>query len=354
MDTLGLNIDQTPLARKMSAQLGLMRGPVFDSMFLFIPLGLCFFAYYAIEYGTWFTVGKGYGTMAWLILIYSSYFSTGHAMSTFSRVVWNKESLKKYHWLLAATPLAIAGVLYVVTTAYGVAFIMTTYFILQWFHYVRQGYGLSQVYRHKSQLNDPPWLHQAVIYGLPLWGVLHRMTTPELNYLFNTIYTLPAVKGVVLPVAVLSCMAIVYWLWRRAVDISKGKPVWGYTLFVISHLLVFYCAFIYIEDATIGWIGSAFWHATQYLFFVWHFNRRQAENKGKFTNYFQYVALSSLIFVPSFMYFGHYMTQGWVWVQANLGLTSAAIVALNLAFLYNHYLADALLWRRQKASLKNP
>ena len=353
MGTLRFRIDQTPQAEQMRKQLGLMRGPVFDSMFLFIPFGLCFFTYYAIEYGTGILFGRGGGTMAWFILIYSSYFSAGHAMSTFSRVLWNKESLKKYHWLLAATPLAIAGVLYVITSVYGVAFIMTTYFILQWFHYVRQGYGLSQVYRHTSQINDPLWLPQAIIYGLPLWGLLHRMTTPELTYLFNNIYTLPELRFLVMPVAILSCMAIIYWLWQRAVDIYRGRPIWGYTIFVITHLLVFYCAFIYIEDATIGWIGSAFWHATQYLFFVWHFNRRQAEKKGKFTNYFQYVAVSSLIFIPGFMYFGHYMTQGWVWVQGNLGLTSATIVALNLAFLYNHYLADALLWRRQKAHSKN-
>lgn len=335
------HFDQTAFAAAAKAKLGLMRGPVFDGLFIFAPLLLCLWVYHQ-------TLIKVTEPATWLIAIYASYFSTGHAMSTFSRVLWNKDSLKRYHWLLIATPAVIATLLYFLINAYGIAFMMTTYFVLQWFHYVRQGYGLSQVYRHLNKIADPNWLHQSVIYSLPVWGVLHRMTTADQTYLYSPIYTLPKLDILVWPAMGFSLVVIALWLLRRARDIWQGKPVWGYTLFVLSHLVVFYLAFIYIDDATLGWLGSAFWHATQYLFFVWHYNRRQAETAGGFSNWFQYVAISTIVFVPAFLYFGDFMTNSWAWVQQNLQLAATTGIALNLAFLYNHYLADAILWRSQK------
>lgn len=344
MDKFLFSIDQTALGQNMRQKLGLMRGPWFDSLFIFVPLALCFIAYHFLFSHSFMAAG-GLGTV---ILIYSAYFSTGHAMSTFSRVIWNKESFKKYHWLLIATPAAIAVILYFVVNTYGVAFLMTTYFVLQWFHYVRQGYGLSQVYRRSHNVTDPEWLHQSVIYLIPLGGLLYRMTTPDLKFLFSPLYTVPELSLLVMPVMGLGVTMFIVWLFRRALDIYNGKPVVGYTLFVLTHILVFYLAFVHINDATIGWIGSAFWHATQYLFFVWHFNKRQAESAGGYTNWFQWVAVSMFIFIPGFLFFGDFMTSGWAWLQGELQLAAATAVALNLAFLYNHYLADAILWRRQK------
>ena len=337
------NIDQTPISKRLSGALGLMRGPAFDSIFLFIPFLLCI-GVYDFLLDTSKMTGAELGV---IIIFYSTYISTGHAMSTFSRVVWDKESLKKYHWLLAVTPILMGIILYMTVDLFGTIAIMTAYFILQWFHYVRQGYGLAQVYKHLNKIKDPAWVHYAAIYGVATWGFVHRLTTEDLVFLFNNIYTLPALKFLELPIAVISLVTLAYWAWLRVVDFYHQRPVFGYTVFVITHVAVFYLSLIYVEDATVGWIGSAFWHGTQYLFFVWHFNKRQTEQAGRTTNWFQWTAISMVVFVIGFMFFGRFAYESTNWIFRNLELTGTTIIALNLAFLFNHNLADAILWRKQ-------
>ena len=344
VEKLFFSVDQTQIAQRVKHILGLMRGPFFDGVFLFVPFLLCLGTYSVLvgRPGIWGL------NIAVVILFYSAYISTGHAMSTFSRVVWDKDSLKKYHWLLAVTPIVMGFLLYQVVDWLGLVFLMTSYFYLQWFHYVRQGYGLSQVYRHLNKINDPAWLHYSVIYGMALWGFAHRATTPDQVFLFQPMYTFPQLGWLEYPLAGFALATLAYWLIRRAVDFYNGRPVFGYTTFVLTHVAVFYLSLIYIQDPTIGWIGSAFWHGTQYIFFVWHFNKRQIESKGRTTNAFQWVALSAFIFVPAFFYFGKFTYWAWTSIQVNMQFAATTTIALNLAFLYNHYLADAILWRKQK------
>ena len=70
----------------------------------------------------------------------------------------------------------VAVVTVAVVWVVGLWAIVSVYFYWQWFHYTRQSWGISRMYRGKDReaLYEDGWIDQAIFYALPVLGILYR------------------------------------------------------------------------------------------------------------------------------------------------------------------------------------
>jgi uncharacterized membrane protein SirB2 len=124
------------------------------------------------------------------------------------------------------------------------------------------------------------------------------------------------------------------------------------TLYVLSHVAIFYVGYVVIDDVTAGWLVANVWHNAQYILFVWWFNNRRFEGRSQpqarflslisqRRNIVLYVgvclAISTLIYTA--------IASALPYVQLP-ALAAAAIAYQTINF--HHYIVDAVIWRRGK------
>ena len=164
----------------------------------------------------------------------------------------------------------------------GVAFtagawvIASAFLYLQWFHYMRQGYGISRMYFRATPAGQVAGsrdaVTDAVIYLVPIYGIAARSAT-----LGDTFLGLP-VKAIVLPPEVvaalgaLAAMAVGAWVLQAARQIARGSFAPAYAGFVLSHIAIFMAAYVVIDNANAGWLAINVWHNFQYVLVVWMTN----------------------------------------------------------------------------------
>ena len=73
-----------------------------------------------------------------------------HVISTFTRLAFDKNSFNENRALIVYLFPAVAAGVCLLAFFVGAWVITTIYLYWQWFHYTRQSWGISQVYRAKS------------------------------------------------------------------------------------------------------------------------------------------------------------------------------------------------------------
>ena len=222
----------------------------------------------------------------------------------------------RQHWFLlfGLPPLVLAAVMAMVLGV-GAWLVVTIYFYWQWFHYARQSYGISRAYRHAAggSLPEPEWLSAAVIYLPATWGILSRSA--------QNAVVVPRLAAVSDPGAGAAgghcCDRLHRSRNRLVVDSAVRRPgaaamPMAHTLYVLSHVAIFYVGYVAIDDVTTGWLVANIWHNAQYILFVWLFNNRRFEGRSQpqarflslisqRRNVFVYVgvclAISSLVYI---------------------------------------------------------
>src|SRR5262245_25382063 len=104
-----------------------------------------------------------------------------HVVSTYTRLGFSSRALRRNRFLaidllviivLATTALAFTAGAWVVASAF---------LYLQWFHYMRQGYGISRMYFRATADGQIPGARDvvanAVIYVVPVFAIAHRSMT---------------------------------------------------------------------------------------------------------------------------------------------------------------------------------
>jgi hypothetical protein len=279
-----------------------------------------------------------------------------HVISTFTRLCFDRASLRQ-HWFLVfgLPPLVLAAVVSLVLGV-GTWLVVTIYFYWQWFHYARQSYGISRAYRHAAggRLPESEWLSAAVIYLPATWGILSRSAQNASSFLSLPLYRIP-VPGLLVDIAAVASIAVIgAWLWMRLAAARRTALPVAHTLYVLSHVGIFYVGYIAIEDVTIGWLVANIWHNAQYILFVWLFNNRRFEDRrqpqawllsliSQRRNIFLYVGVCLVI--SSLVYSVIVSALPYIQLPA---LAAAAIVYQTINF--HHYIVDAVIWRRRKAA----
>lgn len=281
-----------------------------------------------------------------------------HVISTFTRLAFDKESFRTHRFLVVALPLIVLTAAVALVAVFGGWILATTYLYWQWFHYTRQSWGIAQVYRRKAGAlgAEPAVLSKAVIYLLPLWGILHRSWQQPATFLDMELKVLPVPLVVVQVAGAATAVAFGWWLWRLIAAWQKRQVPVAYTLYIVSHLVIFAVGYLLVESLDHGWLAINVWHNAQYILFVWMYNNNRFKAGVDPRHYF----LSS-ISQPrrALVYFAVCLgisTLFYGGLQVFLGLLGMSLLSATLiayqTINFHHYVVDGIIWKVRKPELR--
>lgn len=201
-----------------------------------------------------------------------------HVIATYTRLCFDKDSRRRYGFLLVGLPFMVAaGCVAAIEAASGLWIIVSIYFYWQWFHYARQSWGVAQSYRRKSGREVPPasLLDQVMFYALPVAGVIHRSAQDGETFLGMPIRMIPLPGELATAAMALAVLLVAGWIGQILWQYRRGQLPLPYLLYLASHHLIFCVAYIAVSDITVGWLIVNIWHNAQYVLFVWLFNNRR-------------------------------------------------------------------------------
>jgi hypothetical protein len=284
-----------------------------------------------------------------LLAFHSWFFSFDHVVATFTRLAIVPEDRRRNRFLIWVLPPIVFTLTLLIGQTAGIGAIATVYFFFQWFHSVRQSWGIAQHYRRAAEVaTDPRWLSQLTLWSVPVAGFLHRCHQQPERFLWMDLH-LPRVPALVVTIAgVAAALLVLRFLWLHRLS----RP---HTLFVCTHFLVFALGYVAIDDLHAGWLLVNVWHTVQYLAFVWmrnraRFDRRLRPDAPVFTWLCQpgaaravaYFASCLAVSIPLFA--GIYRAGDRIdlWLDGRV-ISISLVFALALNF--HHYIVDAVIWR---------
>lgn len=280
-----------------------------------------------------------------------------HVVSTFTRILFDRDSFRQYWFLVTGLPLiVIAGV---VLMAWGLGFwsVVSLYLYWQWFHYARQSYGVAQAYRRKSNglVTEDSITFQIFFYLIPVWGILHRSAQAPERFLAMELKVLPIPPFVADAVGAIALAALAVWVGRKILEAGRGQLAVAHTLFMASHFTIFLVGYVVIDGINQGWLVLNIWHNLQYIAFVWLYNNNRFRG-GVDPRHTLLSTLSQTRNVALYLGFSVALSTGlYVLVrEALVSIGSASFMYVVLAyqvFNFHHYVVDAVIWRsRRKAA----
>jgi hypothetical protein len=277
-----------------------------------------------------------------------------HVAATFSRLAPDSVQLKRNRFLMFGLPVIVLAATAGLAIGIGVAVVATIYFYWQWYHTMRQSWGIAQLYRRRSPVpvRENPLFAEALFALVPLWGLLHRMTTAPDHFIYpNLPLSLPYVPAALANgVGALACLGLVWWTVCRVREAMAGELPLLHTLFSASNYLIFIVGYIVMDDITGGWLVTNIWHTAQYLMLVWVFNENQngkPANPGDWFRRFTdgnrawaYMAVCIVLAWPVYALINASLSWG------ATGLMVALIASQTLNF--HHFIVDSVIWRARR------
>ena len=330
---------------------GWLRNPRFDLIFIWVIAGV------SVAAGTISQLGPNF----FPIILFLDLWLLGyhHVVSTFTRIAFDKSSLLQHRFLVFGLPIIVLGGAFAVADLIGVWALSSTYLYWQWFHYTRQSWGVSQVYRRKANglVKEPDWLLKAVIYLVPLWGILHRSWQAPDTFLMVEVRVIPTPGWLVDAAGLLAMAALATFSFRRWQAHARGEGPGAHTQYLISHTLVFLVGYILIPDLTYGWLTVNVWHNAQYILFVWMFNNNRFKGgvipEAKFLSTISQSRNKIQYFVCCFaisttLYFALIRFSGQI-----LAIGIPSLIVIYQAINFHHYIVDSKIWKvRQRPMQK--
>ena len=278
-----------------------------------------------------------------------------HVTATFTRLVPDREAVRRHWFLVFVLPFIVVAVTAALAFGLGLWAVATIYFYWQWFHTARQSWGIAKLYERKANglVREDPRFLELMFYLVPVWGLLHRLTTAHDHFLLPNMQIAVPLIPVALAngVGVLACAAMAVWGWGRFRDWLDGRLAVRHTQFTIAHFAIFIVGYVVMDDMTGGWIVTNIWHTGQYLMLVWLFNQRSLESGGtgpgavfrrltRGNRPWLYALWCFLIALPV------YLSFSWFSVFGVYALAFAVIA--NQTINFHHFIVDGVIWRSRR------
>jgi hypothetical protein len=281
-----------------------------------------------------------------------------HVVSTYSRLCFTKEDRARHRFLLYGLPPIVLLMTFGAASVAGIWIIGTIYFYWQWFHYTRQSWGISQMYRRNSDHSGESELVTKLAFYLPpLWGILHRSWQSPEQFLGMAFKTLPVPGMLVDLVGLCAIAALSWWVVLRYQTWRRGETVLAHNLYIASHHTIFFIGYQLVEDVTYGWLFLNIWHNAQYILFVWLFNNKRYKDQVDQTapgwstlcqskNLWRYLLVSFGIATVFYV-----ALRGVDVLAISAGFVGVPILLLLYQTInFHHYIVDAVIWRRKARS----
>lgn len=331
-----------------------LRGPGFDLSFIF---GIALLA------------GAMAGvTVIWPLLFvtmltaHSWLFGYEHLWATYSKLLVHTGDRMRHRSLILYVPPIVLMGLAAVAYKFGLTGIYLVYFIGQFHHTVRQSWGLAQ--RYRSQAGGMHWdntrLSELTLWSVPIWGLLNRCQQRPDEFLFQNFWLPPVPGAIVDAAAALSIALWVMWIYTRIKAYRAGRLALGHTLYMLSHLAVFFCGYILIDEICSGWLLVNVWHNVQYIVYVWLHNQsrftRGVDRDARWLSWLSQpgvarVALYAAVTIALALPLYYLLPQLGLALDSVIKNTAVPIaVILGLTLTFHHYIVDAVIWRRPKVN----
>jgi hypothetical protein len=281
-----------------------------------------------------------------------------HVISTYTRICFDRKSFGE-HWslLVVLLPAVTIGTL-AIAYGFGLWTIVSVYFYWQWFHYIRQSWGISRAYRAKQKdaLYEDGWLDQTIFYALPVAGMLHRSYQDPGQFIGMELRVIPVPEIAVSVAWAAAVVLLAYWALRRVQAWREGRLAALHTVYMLTHFAVFAVAYYLIEDVTYGWLVINIWHNAQYVLFVWLFNTRRFKDgvdpEARFLSYISqpgrlWLYMTSCILITGVIYWAVLGT-----LDALLFAGVSATVVLYQIVNFHHYIVDSKIWKVRQEPIR--
>jgi hypothetical protein len=279
-----------------------------------------------------------------------------HVIATYTRLAFDGQSLRRNRFLAVDLLLIVTAATLLVAMSAGVWVIASAFLYLQWFHYMRQGYGIARMYFRATPQGRLPgardWAADLVIYLVPIYGIAARSSSMGTLFLALPVRALALPDAVVMLLGALAGSAAALWLARTVRDVLNDNVDVAYTCFILSHTAVFMLAYVVIADVNTGWLAINVWHNFQYVLVVWMANAKRyasgidasarllsrISQPGRAIAYF-----ATCIGITTLVY-GLLNRFTVLVLGGGMGLTVGIYMGIN----FHHYVVDALIWKRRK------
>lgn len=283
-----------------------------------------------------------------------------HVIATFTKLAGTAEDRQNNQFLIYKLPfIVLAGVALIASTI-GLWAIVSIYFFWQWYHYVRQSYGIAVFYRRKGQREAAlsPIMVTFMLWMVPIWGVLNRCAQNPDSFLGMPIWMPPVPEMVADLFGVAAGLCVLWFAYDRIRALRNGTFSLPYTLYMASHFFIFATGYVLIDDVTLGWLAVNVWHNFQYIVFVWLFNTHRFSKPDAPASIFSIAGKRDLGHVAAYFIltlaattFLYGITQGstWLIVKPDAATYFVVMVVLMQTFNFHHYIVDSMIWKARKA-----
>ena len=294
------------------------------------------------------------------ILLFADLWLLGyhHVIATYARIAAEADGFRRHRALITWVPVAVA--LAVVALAFGIGAwtLPTIYLYWQWWHYTRQSYGVGQLYRLKTGQTQRTLIElKAVVFGLPLAGILYRSYQAPAKFLGMELRVLPMPAEAVVVAAVGAAVVIAWWALRQLQAWRAGELAPAYTLYLLTHLAVFGVGYFAFSDINHGWLVINSWHNAQYLLIVSLFNSKRFGNEVNPAQ--RLMSTLSLRRNRGFYFMTTFgvSTLAYLALTGGLSLVSASAISLTLVAYqvinFHHYIVDSLIWKVRRPQVRD-
>lgn len=288
-----------------------------------------------------------------------------HVISTYTRLGFSSRSLRRNRFLAVDLLLIIVLATLALALTAGAWVVATAFLYLQWFHYMRQGYGISRMYFRataEGQVAGPSTalvasardrIADLVIYTVPIYAIAHRSTTIGDTFLEMPVRALAPPAPLVTMLGVAAAVSVAIWFVRMGMRVAAGIADVRYEGFILSHVAIFLVAYIFTPSADVGWLAINIWHNLQYVLVVWMVNVKRYAGRtdadepllsrisqpGRPVTYFVCcLAITTVVYVGLNRF-----------TALALGGGLAATLGVYMGINFHHYIVDALIWKRRAA-----
>lgn len=294
-----------------------------------------------------------------MLTAHSWLFGYEHLWATYTKLLIHPDDRARNRRLIYYVPPVVLLGLYAIGHNFGLMGLYVLYFVGQFFHTVRQSWGLAQQYRHRAggMAWDSVRLSEITLWSVPLWGFLNRCAERPDEFLFQDFWLPPVPRLAVQVAAVTSCALWLYWIVTRIAAFRRNELPLGHTLYMVSHLVIYLGGYIIITELCSGWLMVNVWHNVQYLAFVWVYNRGRfaagIDNRTRALSWlsqpgYRRAALYFLASVALALPVYYLLPQ--LGISLDSLLKNAAVptaVTLGLTLTFHHYIADGIIWKKR-------
>lgn len=281
-----------------------------------------------------------------------------HVVATYTRLAFDTTSLRRNRFLAVDLLVLVTVATLTVALTAGAWVIASAFLYLQWFHYMRQGYGIARMYYRATPDGQEPGSRDLAadfaIYLVPIYGIAARSATMGDTFLGLPVKVLVLPEAIIALLGMLAAAAVIAWIVRITRAAMAETLNLEYTGFIASHIAIFLVAYVFVDDVNTGWLAINVWHNFQYVLVVWMSNAKRyasgidpsarflsrLSQPGRVLMYFACcLAITTMVYAA--------IDRFTVLV---LGGGMAITVGIYMGINFHHYIVDALIWKRRKSA----